>query len=219
MIGKWFECPARKFDADFDIATEKIVGIDATSYQIGVGNGWFTSTISVAGWSWNRASAQRSDFEGTAGVDPGNAAAAGPDLDDIDHRSFDWIASILLIAFDSVVGGDRDLALMNQRALGCSSTDIECDQIVKTRGATDLRGSDHASDGPGFDHMDWLPLGKTESLRTAIGFHHIKSRVDANFSQTRFEIPQIVSGRWSHIGVQHCSARAFVFAPLSRDFG
>ena len=70
-------------------------------------------------------------------VDPGDAAAAGADLDDVDDRQHHRVAAG--VAADVVALGDRRLAVADQARLGRRAAHVEGDRRSRSRAACRLR--------------------------------------------------------------------------------
>ena len=79
----------RQVETDADLTAEKIVGIDAAGDQVGVGDRRLSAPLTVACRARDSARRPWPNLKRPASVDPGDAAAAGADLDDID----DWYAN------------------------------------------------------------------------------------------------------------------------------
>ena len=71
--------------------------------------------------------AQEPDF-----VDASDRAAAGADLDHVDHRRFDWQAGALLETMYACrfhLSSDRRGAVLNQARLGGGAAHVEADHV------------------------------------------------------------------------------------------
>ena len=90
MPRRWAQCfsmaPVRCVDVDLQAATEKVVGVDAAEHEVGVGDGRLVAAEPVAGGTGVGAGAARTNPQPAPGIHPGDAAAAGADLHQIDHR-------------------------------------------------------------------------------------------------------------------------------------
>src|SRR5688572_12158197 len=67
-------------------AAEKIFRIDAAGDQVSVSHGRLRAALPITSRTGYRAGALRTDFQTTPRIDPGDAAAAVADLDDIHDR-------------------------------------------------------------------------------------------------------------------------------------
>ena len=98
----------------------KKAGSRIAEQQVGVGHGRLAPAAAVAGRAGLRAGAVRPDLQQAERVDPGDAAAAGADLDHLDHRHSHRQAAALLEAVDAAdleLGAERRAAVVDQAAL------------------------------------------------------------------------------------------------------
>ena len=112
-------------------AAEEIVRIDPAEHHIGVGNGRLGAAAAIADRPGIGAGALRPDLERADVVEPRDAAAAGADLDHVDHRQHDRMAAG--IAADVVARRQRRLALANQARLGGGAAHVERDDVGKSK--------------------------------------------------------------------------------------
>ena len=87
------------------------------------------AAAAVAGRAGIGAGAARPDLQRAGVVEPGDAAAAGADHLDVDHRHPHRIAG------DDALGGEGRPAGLDQRHIGAGAADIEGDEIGKAGGA------------------------------------------------------------------------------------
>jgi hypothetical protein len=78
---------ARGIDIEAHLTAEKIARIEVAEDEIGVGNGWFGAALSVTDRPRISAGTLRTDFQKPERIDARHTAAAGADLDHIDHRN------------------------------------------------------------------------------------------------------------------------------------
>ena len=93
------------------------------SVTVGLG-----AAVAVADRARIGARAARADFERADLVDPGDAAAAGADLDDVDDRQHHRMAAG--VAADVIALGDRGLAVVHQAGLGRRAAHVERDDVA-----------------------------------------------------------------------------------------
>ena len=113
------------------LAAEEERRIEIAEHQIGIGHGRLVAALAVAGRPRIGAGAVRPDLEQPERVDPGDAAAAGADLDHLDHRHLDRQAAALLEAVHAVdleVRRDQGLAVLDQAGLGGGAAHVEREQ-------------------------------------------------------------------------------------------
>ena len=109
------------------LAAEEAVGADAAEDDVGVGHSRLGAAAAVADRPGRGAGAVRTDLERADLVDPGDAAAAGADLDDVDHRHHGRMA--VSVTADVIAFGDRRLAAVHQAGLGGGAAHVEGDRV------------------------------------------------------------------------------------------
>ena len=121
-------------------AVEQRGAVEVAEHDVRVRHGRAGAAAAVGGGAGRGAGAVRPDLERAAGVDPGDAAAAGADLREVDHRHADRVAG----AGDPALGvaGAADLVLRRHR---------------------DLAADDHAGLGRGAAHVEGQHVGQAES--------------------------------------------------------
>ena len=129
---------------ELHLTAEEVVGIEPTKHDIGVGDGRLGAAPAVADRARIGARALRADLERADVVDPGDRAAAGADLDHVDHRQHHRMAR--RIAADVVAGRERRLAVLDQARLGGGAAHVERDHVVVAERLADLRRGDDAAD-------------------------------------------------------------------------
>ena len=88
----------RGVDVEGDLARRGSTRVEAAEDEVGVGDGRVGAAAAVAGRTRVGAGAVRTDAEHAAGVDPGDAAAAGADLDEVDRPGLDRVAAATVAA-------------------------------------------------------------------------------------------------------------------------
>ena len=81
--------PFGRLTVQLDGAASEIVGVELAEHQVCVGDRRAIAAAIVAGRSGLRAGALRSGLDPSHRIDPGDRAAAGPDLDHLDDRDRD----------------------------------------------------------------------------------------------------------------------------------
>ena len=113
---------------ELHLAAEKIIRIEITEHQIGVGHRRLRAALAIAHRAGIGARAVRPDFEQSERIDPGDAAAAGADLDHVDDRNAHRQTAALAEAIDAVdfefVGLER-LAVVDDAKLGGRAAHVE----------------------------------------------------------------------------------------------
>ena len=111
---------ARRPRVEGHVAAEEVVGVEDAEQQIGVGDRRLGAALAVAGRARVGAGRLRPDLQQAEVVDPGERAAAGADLDQVDRRHGDREARALLEAVDA---GDLE-ARSTARARACSMRQV-----------------------------------------------------------------------------------------------
>ena len=142
---------------ELHLAAEEIVRIEPAEHHVGVGDGRLGAAAAVADRAGIGARAVRADLERADVVEPGDRAAAGADLDHVDHRQHHRMAAG--IAADVVAGRHGRLAVADQARLGGGAAHVERDDVGEAERLPDLRRRDDAADRTGLHHGD-RPLGR-----------------------------------------------------------
>ena len=148
--------------ADSERATQEVVGVEDARDELRVGDGGLGAAALVAGRAGLGTCALRANANGAAGVDPGDRAAAGADLDDVDDGHHHRVAGVVGAPANLVLGGRRDLAVEDQRALGSGAADVEVDDVGLAAAGADAGRPDQAGGGAGLDHRDRAGAGGGE---------------------------------------------------------
>src|SRR3972149_3273221 len=121
----------RRFGAvhvELHLAAEKIVWIEITQYEVGVGHRRLRTALPIANRSGVSAGTLRSNLEQTEGIDPRDAAAAGADLDHVDprdaHRQAAPFAKTIYAVDFELVGLER-LAVLDDAELCRRAAHVE----------------------------------------------------------------------------------------------
>ena len=157
------------------------------------------------------------DVELAEVVDPGDAAAALADLDEVDDRHQDRVAGRHAAALDPVVGDDLELATLDQRALRGRPADVERKHVGLADQPAELGGAPEAACRAGLDHRDRDRMRLLDRVDAAIGLHDVELPAEPALAARRRRAGQVALGDRLHVGGQHGRARALVFAPLARD--
>jgi hypothetical protein len=79
----------RTVELDRELTAQQGCRIEIAEHEVGVSDGGILAASAVAGWAGFGSRAPRAHTEGTTGIDPGNAAAPGADLCQVDHGNAD----------------------------------------------------------------------------------------------------------------------------------
>ena len=114
-----------RFHVELHRAVEEALGVDPAEHEVGVGHHRIGRALAVGGGSRIGARAFRPDMDAAGRIAPGDRAAAGADLDDVDHRNLHRLAA--RFAADDVAVLDRRNALGDQARLGGGAAHVEAD--------------------------------------------------------------------------------------------
>ena len=132
------------------------VRVQIAEYGIGVRHRRFGAAQAVAGRPRRRPATARADAQRAAGVEPGDAAAAGADFGDVDGGHPDRMAATAGMAHataDGVFQRHERLAVFDQRALGGGAAHVEGDQIRLADLLGEVAAGEHAGGRAGFDDI------------------------------------------------------------------
>ena len=161
---------ARGLDFQAQFAAQEAAGVEPAEHEVRVGNGGLGAAALVAYRPRRRSGAPGSHVQPVLIVQPGNGAAAGADLDDVDHRPLDGEA--LDVAVHVVDRFDGEAAVLHQRAFRRGAAHVEGDDVVDVERLGKGAGADAAADGPGFHQPDGLAAGALHRQQPAVGAHH-----------------------------------------------
>ncbi len=142
----------RAFDVELHLAAEKAVGGEPAEHEIGVGDGRLLAAEPVAHRTGHRAGAFRPDAHRAGKPGARDAAAAGADLLDVDHRHLHRQARG--IAADQRAAGHQHMAVVNDARLRRRAAHVEGDGVAEAHAVAQNLGADHARGGAGFQHAN-----------------------------------------------------------------
>ena len=133
----------RGVDVEVELAAEEGIGAEPAEHEVRVGDGRLLAAAAVGGRSGLGAGADRADAQRAAGVDPGDGAATGADLGQLDDRRANGIArparrarAWLRDRPDVVLLGDLRRPAADQADLGGGAAHVERDGV----GQAEVRG-------------------------------------------------------------------------------
>ena len=154
----------RRGEIELHLAAEEAVGAEAAEHQVGVGDGRLGAAEAVADRARRRAGRFRADAQRVADLDAGDAAAAGADLLDVDHRHLHRQAGG--VAADQRRAGHQHVAFVDHAGLGRGAAHVEGYRIGNVDGIAQRLGADHAGGGARLQHAD-AGLPRVARRRTA----------------------------------------------------
>ncbi len=133
--------PCRR-EIDRQSPAEQRRRVEPAEQQIGVSRRCPLSAAAITGRARIGAGAVRSDLQRAGIVEGGDAAAAGADHLDVDHRPPHRIAG------DDAIGGEGRPAGLDQRHIGAGAADIEGDEVGEAGGRPDRRRANDPGSRP-----------------------------------------------------------------------
>ena len=161
------------------------------------------------------ARAFRPDVNAAGGVAPGDRAAAGADLDDVDHRQLHRLAAGRMADHIAFLDGRNPLG--DEARLGGGAAHVEADRALDAEQRREAPGPDHAGDRPRLHHRDRLLLRQSDRHHAAVGAHDADLAREPLGPQKVLEPPQIGLHPRSHEGVERGGRGALVFAVFAHD--
>ncbi len=133
---------------------------DVAEHDVGVGHGRLDPAEAVAGRAGRRARAARADVQAAGLVEPGDRAAAGADLGDVDRRDADQLAAAAKEPAargegraDLVLLAERYTAVLDQRSLRRRASEVERDRVLVPEGLRERERRDDARGRAGFQRI------------------------------------------------------------------
>ena len=204
-------------------AAGEVVGVEVAQQQVGIGHRRPGAAAAVADRPGVGAGALRSDLHQAHGVDPGDAAPAGADLDHVDRRHRHRKAAR---ARESPgprhleLVGDRHRPVADEARLRRRSPHVERQHLRQPERLRDLAPHDGPRHRPRLDEPQrevGRGLGGPEA---AVGQHHPQRRgVSGAGSKPGVEVAEVVPDERLHVGVDHCGAGALVLLDLRQHLG
>ena len=164
---------ARVVDHDRLRAAGNRRGIEIAQGCVRVGYGGLRSAQVVAGGTGRSPGAPRAHAQRTARVEPGDAAAAGADLGDLDRRHANDLPSaaaarVAHAAANVVFGRFKRLAVLDQRCLGGGAAHVKGDEVALARLLREITGGQHSRGRPRFDDIDGPPPREVRRHQAAV---------------------------------------------------
>ena len=200
-----------------ELTAAEVVRIDAPEREVGVGRRGLGAPARVRGRAGNRAGRLRSDVKLPEVVDPGDAAAAAADLDQIDDRHHDRIAGGLPAAFDPVVGHDLHTPSLDEGALGGRAADVQREHVRVADQPSELGGAEDAARRARLDHRDRDLLRLLDGVDAAVRLHDVELAAEARVSGAGRETAEVALGDRLHVRGQDGRVRSLVLPPLAGD--
>ena len=191
--------------------------VDPPEREVRVGRRRVLPALAVGGGPRRGARGLRADVQLAEVVDPGDAAAAVADLDEVDDRHHDRVARGAAVALDPVVGHHLHVAALDQRALRRRAADVEREHVRLADQPPQLRRAPEPARRPALHHRDRDPLDVLERVDAAVGLHDVRGPAEPLARDARVQRAQVALGDRLDVRRQHRGAAALVLAPLARD--
>ncbi len=162
--------------------------------------------LAVAGRARVGARAPGPHPEAAAGVQPGDAAAAGADRGHVDQRHAHRVAA------DPPLGREERLALPHQRDVAARSPDVDGDQVLVAGALAGELPPDHAGRWPRQHGGDRLGDGGLAGRDAAPRLHDLEVDDDPHLAKGLAERRQVPAHDRPDVGVERGEAGALVLA-------
>ena len=204
------------FDVELHLAAEKAVGGEPAEHEIGVGDGRLFAAEPVADRTRHRAGAFRSDAQRAGETDARDAAAAGADFLDVDHRHLHRKAGG--IAADQRTAGHQHMAVVDDAGFRRGAAHVEGDGIIESHAVAQDLGADDARGRTRFQHAD-AGIARFVDVEQAAGRLHDQERaVEIRFAQMRVHHREIIAHARADIGIGGDGRGALELAIFLRQF-
>ena len=203
-------------------AAGKSGGVDAPQRQIGVGNGGLRAAVAVAGGAGLGAGGIGADADPAQLIDARDRAAAGADLDHLDHRNAQGQAAALGEAI-----GARHLeqarglrrAVVDQADLGGGAAHVEAEHAVEAALGGDAAGQNGATRRPRLDQANREADCGLQRRQATARHHHQQRAGETRLGQPGRQAGEIACHARLHIGIGAGRRQALVFANLGAHLG
>ena len=159
----------------------------------------------------------RADLHEAHGVDPGDAAPAGADLDHVDrrhrHRKTARSGESPGPRHLELVG-DRHRPVADEARLRRRPPHVERQDLRQRERLRDLAPHDGAGHRPRLDEPQREVGRGLGGPETAVGQHHPQGRRVSGARESGVEVAEVVPDQWLHVGVDHRGAGALVLPDL-----
>ena len=189
---------------------DRVVTEDADD-QVGVRDCRQRAAAAVARRTGLCAGALWADLEPTGGIHAGDAAAAGADRLDVDHRRAQRVALDLLQVRAARFAADHG------RDVATGAAHVERHEVRESGGQAEERAADNAADGTGEDRVDRPLLGSGGRHEASRGGHHVQPGSKTGIRQPTLETVDVGKHRPDDVGVDDGRAHPPVLTVLRTD--
>ena len=214
-LGKLRQRFVRPLRCESHLAAEEVVGIQPAEHEVGVGDGGRIAAPAVAGGAGLGARALRPHLEGAAGIGARDAAAAGADGGDVDHRHQHRIA-----ADPGVARGGLVVAAVDHDAdVGAGAAHVEGDEAPALGMLRRPGAAEHAGGRPRHERDDRHVRHHRRSRDAPVRPHDVEVARDARLLQPILEAAHVVAHLGADEGVHRRRGEALELSELRRDPG
>ena len=195
------------------LACEEVIGVQPIEGDAGVGDGGLHPAQTVAGGPRPGARALRPDAERPSGIDPGDAAAAGPDGQNLDGGRHDrpTLDRALVDRSCQTVGYDAHVA--------AGAADVDSRHVAQIHAIRDeLRADDAAGRTRHHGADRQVPCGPARD-DAAVRLHHEKLPLQAPVAQRLRQAVEIGRDDGDRARIDRDRRRALELPQLARDIG
>ena len=174
----------RALEVEIDLAAEEVARVEPAEHEVRVGDRRLRAAAAVADRPRVGARALRPDAQQAARVDPGDRAATGADLDEVDDGRPHRVARQghaadpgPRVPADVVVLRHRRAAVLDQADLRGRAAHVEGEDVRPAERLAEVRRGDHARGRPRLDHEDRTAAGGIGAEDAAARLHHEQLRL------------------------------------------
>ena len=214
---------SRAASTSSDIApAEEEAGIEVAEDEIGIGHGRPLAAAAVAGRPGIGAGGIGSDLEQTEGVDASDRAAAGPDLDHLDHGQVDRQPGALLeavAAVDLEAVGQQRLAAGDHRELGGGAPHIKGKEVLVTGGGAEGRGGERTPGRTTLQQPHREAGGRFDRGQRTGGDQQQQRAAESRPRQPLLQVAQVALDPGLDVDIGHRRRGPLVLTDLRRHVG
>ena len=194
--------------------------MQATQADVGVGHSGVVPAEVVGGRAWLRTGAARPDTDLPEGVGGGDGAAAGADLQHLDHRDRDRHAAALLepgLPRHLEAGGGARHVVLDEGDLGRRAAHVEGADAVAAVAGGQIGGEHGATGRPRLHQPHGERRGNLHAQQSAAGVDEMQRAGCTEPAQLGLEAPQVGGHQRLHVGVGAGGVEPLVLAHPGRD--
>ena len=152
-----------------------------------------------------------SDLQGSSGIDPGDAAAAGADRIDFNGRDLEDLPG------DLAFFGKVKVAVTGYGHVGAGAPHVDGNDVVQSGLPSQDQSAQGSGGGARQHHVHAVALGGLGGHDAAVGLHDMESRGDFQGVQTLLEPLEVAAHRGHYVGVDGRGAQPLELLELGQD--